>query len=284
MFAILHEEIGMIRSISTVIDDPDKGQAFLCELLERARAADIYTYLTLMTPAPMLSTRIAPFGGLYIPEAELRSDALAAIASIRAAAGADYDRLLVKGIYGDVSWLAHDLRNDDDIADLALIGPEETWNVPWLRRQSIETLLLASGTPLMLLPQGRTLPALRHIVLGWKPSAQAVHAARAIVALADPAARIEIVTVGAAPAESDRGPKARCGVGDYLRRHGLEATCHWIEGADCEATALQDFAIERGADVLAIGGFGHSRVREIVLGGVTRDLIGHCRLPALLAH
>lgn len=274
----------MIRSISTVIDDPDKGKVFLRELLERVRAEDIYTYLTLMTPAPMLSTRIAPFGGLYIPEAELRSDALAAIASVRAAARTDHDRMLVKGIYGDVSWLAHDLRNDDDLADLAVIGPEQSWNVPWLRRQAIETLLLASGTPLMLLPDGRTLPPLRHIVLGWKPSAQAVHAARAVVALAEPTARIEIVTVGSAPAESDRGPQARCGVADYLRRHDFEAECHWIDGSESEATTLQDFAIDRGADLLAIGGFGHSRIREIVLGGVTRDLICHCRLPVLMVH
>lgn len=274
----------MIRSISTVIDDADKGQDFLCELLESTRKDDIYTYLTLMTPAPMVSSRIAPLGGLYIPENELRGDALAAIACVRAATSADKDRMLVKGIYGDVSWLTHDLRNDEDIADVAIIGPKQSWAVPWLRRAAIETLLLASGSPLLLLPQGRTLPPLRHVVLGWKPSAQAVHAVRSIVALAKPGAKIEIVTVGAEPSKDESGADVRCGVAEFLGRHGFVTECHWTEGPHSEDVTLQDFALGRGADTLVVGGFGHSRVREIMLGGVTRELVGDCRLPVLMAH
>lgn len=274
----------MVGSISTVIDEPDKGQGFLCELLESTRKEKTYVYLSLLTPAPMVSSRIAPFGGLYIPENELRGDALAAIACIRAATQPDSDRMLVKGLYGDVSWLAQDLRNDEDISDLAVIGPEESWKVCWLRRQAIETILLASGSPLMLLPQGRTLPPLRHVVLGWKPSAQAVHAVRSIVALAQPGARIEIVTVGVEPDPDANGPDARCGVAEFLQRHGFETERHWIEGPFSEEVTLQDFALGLGADTLAVGGFGHSRVREIVLGGVTRELVHRCRLPVLMAH
>ena len=274
----------MIRSISTVIDEPENGHDFLCALLERTREDEIYTYLTLMTAAPMVSSRIAPLGGLYIPESELRADALAAIARVRAATRADEARMLVKGIYGDVSWLAHDLRNDDDIADLAVVGSEESWSVPWLRRQAIETLLLGSGAPVLLLPHGRTLPPLRHVALGWKPSAQAVHAARSIVALAQPGAKVEIVTVGTQPPRSESEPEGRCGVAEFLNRHGFETERHWVSGPHSEEVMLQDFALGSGADTLVIGGFGHSRVREIVLGGITRELVHHCRLPVLMVH
>jgi len=274
----------MIRSISTAIDDPDCGQDFICDLLDSTRKDDVYVYLTLMTAGPMVSSRIAPLGGLYIPENELRGDALAAITNVRAATRADEARMLINGIYGDVAWLAHDLRNDDIVADVAVIGPEDVWSVPWLRHRAIETLLLASGTPLMLLPHGRTLPPLRHIVLGWKPSPQAVHAARSIVALAEPGAKVEIVTVGTYPPASDAAPNARCGIAEFLERHGLKTECHWAEGPYSDEVTLQDFALGASADTLAVGGFGHSRIREIVLGGVTRALVQHCRLPVMMAH
>jgi len=272
----------MIKSISTAIDNPDKGQNFVCDLLDWTRKDDVYVYLTLMTAGPMVSRHIAPLGGLYVPENELRGDALAAIANIRATTRADDARMLINGIYGDISWLAHDLRNDDVIADLAVIGPEEIWSLPWLRRQAIDTLLLASGSPLMLLPTGRTLPPLRHIALGWKPSAQAVHAVHSIVALAQPGAKIDVVTVSAQP--QPNGPNVRCGAAEFLDRHGFKTECHWVEGPHSEEVTLQDFALGAGADTLAIGGFGHSRVREIALGGVTRSLVHHCRLPVLMVH
>lgn len=274
----------MIRTISTVVDEPGRAQRFLGSVLEHARARNIYTYLTVLTAAPLVAAELAPLGSLYIPENELRADAFEAIAALRAAIGGDRDTLLVKGIYGDVSWLAHDLRNDDDIADVAVIGPEDSWAVPWLRRRTIETLLMGSGTPLMLLPEGPGLPEFNRIVLGWKPSAQATRTVRAIVALAEPGAKVDIVTVGTKPAEEARTPQSHCGVADFLARHGFETECHWIEGEHSDAASLQDFATEVGADTLAVGGFAHSRVREIILGGVTRSLVRRARLPVVMVH
>lgn len=274
----------MIRTISTVVDEPGRAQRFLGSVLEHARARNIFTCLTVLTAAPLVAAELAPLGSLYIPEDELRADALEAIAALRAAIGGDDDTLLVKGIYGDVSWLAHDLRNDEDLADLAVLGSDDSWAVPWLRRHTIETLLMGSGTPLMLLPDGQRLPQLNHVALGWKPSAQAIRAVRAIVALAEPGAKVDIVTVGSPPAEDSRAPQGHCGVANFLRRHGFDTECHWVEGEHSDADALVDFAGKIGADTLAVGGFAHSRVREIVLGGVTRSLVRHARLPVLMVH
>lgn len=274
----------MIRIISTVVDEPGLAQKFLGLVLGDARARNIYTYLTVLTAAPLVAAELAPLGSLYIPENELRADALEAIAALRAAIGGDNDTLLVKGIYGDVSWLAHDLRNEDDIADLAVLGPGETWAVPWLRRRTVDTLLMASGTPLLLLPEDKGLPPFRHITLGWKPSAQAIRTVRAIAALAEPGAKVDVVTVGPKPTDAAMAPQGHCGIADYLTRHGFEAECHWVEREHSTAAALEEFAIKAKADVLAVGGFAHSRVREIVLGGVTRSLVRRAPLPVLMAH
>lgn len=275
----------MIRTISAVVDEPMRARSFLERVLDYARRKEAFTCLTVLTAAPLVAAELAPLGSLYIPESELRADAREALALLRAAIGEDKDDALrVKGIYGDVSWLAHDLRNDDDIADLAVIGSEESWAVPWLRRRTIETLLMASGTPLMLLPDGRDLPDLHRITLGWKPSAQAVRTVHALVALAAPGAKIDVVTVGPKPAEAEREAKGHCGVAEYLERHGFEAECHWIEGLHSADVTLQDFALGSGANALAVGGFAHSRAREILLGGLTRTLVDHCRLPVLMAH
>jgi len=274
----------MIKSIASVIDDANRGQDFVCALLEEAQAGGIFVYLTVLTTAPMVSPRIAPLGSLYIPENELRGEALDAVTCIRAAAGVGNEALLVKGLYGDVAWLAHDLRNDDDVSDLIVMGPAELWGVPWLRRRAIETLLLSSGTPLLLLPEEGPFPRLKRITLGWKPSAQAARIAHAIVLLAEPGAKIDVVTVGPMPERNSGDEQPRCGIADFFRRHGLAPECHWLDETETVETVLQDFALGSRADALAVGGFAHSRVREIILGGVTRSLVDHCRLPILMAH
>ena len=73
-------------------------------------------------------------------------------------------------------------------------------------------------------------------------------------------------------------------VGDWLARHGVEASCvAWpLKGA--EATNLADIARDLEVDLIVAGAFGHSRLREWALGGVTRDLLLQADRCALVSH
>ena len=70
-----------------------------------------------------------------------------------------------------------------------------------------------------------------------------------------------------------------------LRKHGLSAEALAIRAEDCEISAtLQEHAIELGAALLVMGGYGHSRVRDFVLGGATEGVLSDLRLPVLFSH
>ena len=163
------------------------------------------------------------------------------------------------------------------------MGAPEHWDTPWLRDRVVETSLAWIGTPVIVLPAEPRLAAVRHAVLGWKPSPEATRAVHDLVHLCDPRARIDVVIA----TDSEGDPAASNGdeVRRHLVRHGFEVVIHTVPLAgDSEAEAIHGFALDARADLLAVGGFGHSRVREVVLGGVTRELVRTPALPVMFSH
>ena len=92
---------------------------------------------------------------------------------------------------------------------------------------------------------------------------------------------VEILNVTTGPIDTVQMDRLR----DYLRLHGLSAVEHGINpGSQGTATALVDGAQRAGAGLLVIGGYGHSRLREMVLGGVTRHVFANVTMPIFIAH
>ncbi|MGE3745257.1 MAG: universal stress protein [Sphingomonadaceae bacterium] len=88
------------------------------------------------------------------------------------------------------------------------------------------------------------------------------------------------------PEPPDKGHGAAPGsdIARHLARHGFKVEVHVISaGGQRTSAALQAFAHDAGAELLAIGAFAHSRIRDILLGGVTRDLIDDVTLPVLMS-
>jgi nucleotide-binding universal stress UspA family protein len=74
-------------------------------------------------------------------------------------------------------------------------------------------------------------------------------------------------------------------VGEHLARHGIKVEVNRVAAGDIDvASAILSYAADRGADFLVMGGYGHSRLREFVLGGVTRTILQSMTLPALMSH
>jgi len=272
----------MIKSLSTVVDSPNEAQTYVRDLAASARRMKADLLVTMLTAAPMFSPSIAPFGGLYVPEAELRADAREDILLLRTGL-TDDPHVKIGGYYGDVGWLVHELRNSEGVVDLIVIGPASGWEVGWLRRRTIETLLMASGTPLLLLPEGQKLRKIARATLAWKPSGEAVRAARDLMLLAEPGAHFDIVTVTRGEMAGADRREGRCAIADYLAARGFETECHFIDIGGTTAEQLQRFALSHKSDVLAIGAYGHSRIVEILLGGVTRMLIDDARVPLMMS-
>ncbi|MEO5865838.1 MAG: universal stress protein [Sphingomonas sp.] len=271
----------MTKTVLAVIEGGAPAGAFVESVLTLAERRQAHVIFDVLTAAPLASPALAPLGTLYTLPGEMRQLVDDHVASVRALIPADVGADVIWHM-DDVGWLPGDLRANAPLADLIVMAPPGAWNVRWLRRRVTETLLLASGTPLLMLSSGRSILSVEHAVLGWKPGPAATRALHDLIALAAPGARIDVVTVK--HGLDDQPETATDPVAALLLRHGFHVDGHAIDRGEAAETALSAFALERGADLLVVGGYAHSRAREILLGGVTRGLIEDPRLPVLMAH
>ncbi|MBI1181171.1 MAG: hypothetical protein GC201_11485 [Alphaproteobacteria bacterium] len=151
-----------------------------------------------------------------------------------------------------------------------------------IARDCAEGVIFSSGRPVLLLPKGAPAPSARRIVVAWDGSRNAARATADAMPLLQRAEQVTVVRV-----TDLKGPEN--GDGAALRahfvRHGLDVRyAETAAGGEGVAGQLRRFAGEAGADLLVMGGYGHSRMREFILGGLTRDLLHAPFMPVLMAH
>lgn len=150
-------------------------------------------------------------------------------------------------------------------------------------RQLAEAVIFGSGRPVVLLPDAWQPRAIGHIVVAWdgsRAAARALADARPFLALAS---LVSVVTVTDEKviAEHDGGATLARG----LRERGLAAEpCALVAEERPIAVTLQEHVLKTGADLLVMGGYGHSRIRDFVLGGATRGILDDLRVAALVSH
>ena len=94
---------------------------------------------------------------------------------------------------------------------------------------------------------------------------------------------VEVVTVASEPAKSDEMPGAD--IAHHLARHGVKVELKRIVTAETDvASTILSHAADSSADFLVMGGYGHSRLREFILGGVTREILASMTVPVLMSH
>jgi nucleotide-binding universal stress UspA family protein len=148
-------------------------------------------------------------------------------------------------------------------------------------RATMEAALLNGRKPLLLVPREAGKIAGAKIAVGWDGGAAAAHAVSSAMPFLKQAEAVEILNVTTGPIDTVQMDRLR----DYLRLHGVNPVEHGINpGGQSTAATLIDAARRAGAGLLVIGGYGHSRLREMVLGGVTRHVFSHATLPILMAH
>lgn len=164
--------------------------------------------------------------------------------------------------------------------DLSLVGLEAGNPTS---RMTAEAVVFGSGRPTILLPERSTVETINHIAIAWDGSRVAARAVADARFVLERAERVSILTV------LDEKPLRDKDAGDRLvealGRHGLKAEAARVNAEDCPiAETLQRSAIERGCKLLVMGGYGHSRVRDFVLGGATQGVLNDPLLPVLLSH
>ena len=94
-----------------------------------------------------------------------------------------------------------------------------------------------------------------------------------------------MLSVNPRPWPFAHGEEPGADIGLHLARHGVQVEVQRIEGADVDvANTILSHIADQSADLLVMGGYGHSRLREFVLGGVTRTILEEMTVPALMSH
>jgi nucleotide-binding universal stress UspA family protein len=166
------------------------------------------------------------------------------------------------------------------IYDLALLP----WSADTLSAQDLaQAVVFGAGVPVILVPPSAKVAAISHIAIAWDGSRVAARALCDALPLMAAGGQVTVVTVQGEKALGASGIAQTLAAALERRGYAAKAVTVSLDGRPI-ATALQEAALASGAQLLAMGGFGHSRLRDFILGGATKGVFADLRLPVLLAH
>ncbi len=172
-------------------------------------------------------------------------------------------------------------------ADLAVIGQTDPAGVPLgATRDLPERLILSAGRPVLVVPYaGRFDTIGARVLLAWNASREATRAANDALPLLQRAARVTVLSVNPRGGPGGHGAIPGADIALHLARHGVRATAASVT---TDEVAIDDMllsqAADAGADLIVMGGYGHSRLGELVLGGATRHILRQITVPVFMSH
>jgi nucleotide-binding universal stress UspA family protein len=147
---------------------------------------------------------------------------------------------------------------------------------------AIVASLFETGRPVMIMPTGETPKTIgKHIAIAWDASAEAAHTVAEARPLLKQAEKVRIITVDE---KEKTGPIAQ-ELALYLLVHNVKSDHVSIQtGSLSIGSAIMEEALKEGADMIVMGAFAHSRIRQMLLGGATSFMLDHAKLPIFMAH
>ncbi len=171
-------------------------------------------------------------------------------------------------------------------SDLTVVGqidPDESLDMPVV---SPDELVMVSGGPMLVVPYiGAKVPACRHIMVAWNGDREASRAVSDCRALMQAADHVTVLSIDSPVSHSVHSTAPSRAMVERLKRHGIDAEARHVEANGLEpADVLLNNISDLGADLLVMGAYGHSRLREMLVGGATRTIMHHMTVPVLMSH
>lgn len=186
--------------------------------------------------------------------------------------------------YPEIAWADETVGRRARYADLTVVGPRllagET-----LKDKVVEGTLFSSGKPLLLVPEGSQ-PTLKpkRVLVAWDSRIEASRALRESLEILDAAEEVRLVLVDPMEGEDNHGEEPGADAAAYLARHGVKVTVDRLPSSGhAVAEVLQRHAVDTSAELMVMGAYGHSRLRERIFGGVTKTMLENQSLPVLMA-
>jgi len=190
----------------------------------------------------------------------------------------------VSSEYPEIAWADETVGRRARYADLTVVGPQllagET-----LKEKVLEGALFSSGKPLLLVPEGSQ-PTLKpkRVLVAWDSRIEASRALRESLDVLDTAEEIRLVLVDPMEGEDKHGAEPGADAAAYLARRGVKvAVDRLASSGHAVAEVLRRHAVDTSAELMVMGAYGHSRLRERIFGGVTKSMLESQSLPILMA-
>lgn len=169
-------------------------------------------------------------------------------------------------------------------ADLVVIGQPDADDGSGVDPSFAHRLVLAAGRPVLVIPYTGTFDAVgKRVLLAWNASREATHATTDALPFLKAADKVVVSPVR--PDRAAHGEAPGTDIGLYLSRHGVRVEVAAIQGTDLDAgNALLSRAADLSIDLIVMGAYGHSRMSELILGGVTRTMLESMTVPVLMSH
>jgi nucleotide-binding universal stress UspA family protein len=147
----------------------------------------------------------------------------------------------------------------------------------------VEGALFSSGRPVFVVPNIHKGPAkLGKAMVCWDGGLPSARAVAGSIDILKRAGKVEVVSIAGRNLPNEELPGFN--ITRHLTRHGISATLKKLPAAQDIGATLLSYAADSGADYMVMGAYGHSRLREFVLGGTTRTILGSMTIPVLMAH
>ncbi|MGH7063669.1 MAG: universal stress protein, partial [Stellaceae bacterium] len=172
-------------------------------------------------------------------------------------------------------------------ADLTILGQVDPGNPEMAAfRPHPERITLASGRPILMVPYAGHFETIgRRVLVGWDASREATRAVSDAMPLLEAADQVTVLAIDPEGGPSGHGELPGADISLHLARHGVKAAIERTVSADVPVgDVLLSRAADLGADLLVMGAYGHSRARELLLGGATRTVLSSMTLPVLMSH
>jgi len=274
----------MLKDLVAIVDNGEAARGFILQAAAFAAAQEAHLAISVMMDIFDNAAVLPPFD--YYPvildriEGEERRRTEAVRSAVARCPVAPESRTVADSL----TYLGGASRVEGRYADLLLMGDPAAFENAKLRRRCLHAAVTGSGGPVIVLPGKIRFERVERAVLGWDASREARRAARDLIDVANPGAIIDVVCVDPEPASEGHGAAPGSDIARHLARHGFAVQVHTLPSAGRRVSAvLEAFAQDTGADLLAIGAYAHSRMRDVLLGGVTRDLLDGEALPVLMA-
>jgi nucleotide-binding universal stress UspA family protein len=170
-------------------------------------------------------------------------------------------------------------------ADLAILGQRWT-DYDGLDYPDPADVVLDAGCPVLIVPRAGHFERIeRHALVAWNASREAARAVRDALPLLKRVKAVTVLVVNPKQGAHAHGEEPGADIALHLARHGIKVEIDHSRVPDTNpADEILSRASDYGSDLVVMGAYGHSRARELVLGGVTRSILAQMTVPVLMSH